>query len=131
MLDPKVQDELEYFQSFFVRGLMAVPKSCPKPSLAYESNLLLMRVRLYSKVLNFVKHILSQDETSLAKQILTAQIENKLSSAQISLRSGKQAQSSWDQLRSKFWFSNFILKVQQTSMSFKSSFWALEDAGDS
>ena len=32
---------------------------------------------------------------------------------------------------SKFWLSILILKVQRTSMSFKSSFWALEDAGGS
>ena len=29
------------------------------------------------------------------------------------------------------WFFNMILKVQRTSMSFKSSFWALGDAGGS
>ena len=33
--------------------------------------------------------------------------------------------------RSKFWLSILILKVQRTSMSFKSSFGALEDAGGS
>ena len=32
---------------------------------------------------------------------------------------------------SEFWLSILILKVQRTSMSFKSSFWALEDAGGS
>ena len=32
---------------------------------------------------------------------------------------------------SDFWLSNFILKVQRTSMSFKSSLGALEDAGGS
>ena len=32
---------------------------------------------------------------------------------------------------SKFWLSIFILKVQRTSMSFKPSFGALEDAGGS
>ena len=32
---------------------------------------------------------------------------------------------------SKFWLSILILKMQRTSMSFKSSFEALEDAGDS
>ena len=32
---------------------------------------------------------------------------------------------------SKFWFSVLILKVKRTSMSFKSSFGALEDAGGS
>ena len=32
---------------------------------------------------------------------------------------------------SKFWLSILILKVQRSSMSFKSWFWALEDAGGS
>ena len=32
---------------------------------------------------------------------------------------------------SKFWLSILILKVQRTSMSFKSSFWAVDDAGGS
>ena len=32
---------------------------------------------------------------------------------------------------SEFWLSILILRVQRTSMSFKSSFWALEDAGGS
>ena len=32
---------------------------------------------------------------------------------------------------SKFWLSILILKMKRTSMSFKSSFWALEDAGGS
>ena len=32
-------------------------------------------------------------------------------------------------LWSKFWLSVLILKVQRTSISFKSSFWVLEDAG--
>ena len=35
------------------------------------------------------------------------------------------------QPQSKFWLSTLILKVQRTSMSFKSSFGALEDAGGS
>ena len=38
---------------------------------------------------------------------------------------------SWTHPWSKFWLSILILKVQRTSMSFNSSFGALEDAGGS
>ena len=74
LLDPKVQEELEFFQNFFVRGLMAVPKSCPRPSLAYEANLLTMKVRTFSRALNLMKHLHSLDDKSLAKQVLNEQI---------------------------------------------------------
>ena len=76
--NPKIQKLLEDFQSTLYRGLLALPKSCPLPALTYESNLLLMKYRVYSKLINFVKHVHCQsDETSLAKQILTEQLLNK------------------------------------------------------
>ena len=74
-LDSKVINSLEFFQSYLLRGLLAVPKSCPIPSLTYESNMLQMKYRLYKRVLNFTKHIFCQDEqTSLAKQVMTQQL---------------------------------------------------------
>ena len=73
--DAKIQKSLEDFQSSLYRGLMAVPKSCPLPSLTYESNSWLMKYRVYSRVLNFVKHIhCHNEETNLSKQILSEQI---------------------------------------------------------
>ena len=76
--DPKTQKILEDFQSTLYRGLLALPKSCPLPALPYESNSLLMKYRVYSKLLNFVKHVHCQDDqTSLAKQILNEQILNE------------------------------------------------------
>ena len=75
--DTKIQQLLEDFQSKLYRGLMAVPKSCLLPSLTYESNSLLMKYRVYSRVLNFIKHIHCHDEeTNLSKQVLTEQISN-------------------------------------------------------
>ena len=38
ILDPRVQKILEDFQSYLLRGLLVLPKSCPIPSLSYESN---------------------------------------------------------------------------------------------
>ena len=59
------------------RGAVAVPNSCPLPSLTYESNSWSMKYRVYSKILNLVKHIHSQDEKSnLSKQVMTQQIQN-------------------------------------------------------
>ena len=72
--DPKIQKLLEDFQSCLLRGLLAVPKSCPIPGLTYESNLLQMKYRAYSRVLNFAKHVHSHDEESnLSKQIISEQ----------------------------------------------------------
>ena len=51
--DKNVQKTLEDFQSTLWRGLLAVPKSCPLPSLTYESNSILMKFRVYSRILNF------------------------------------------------------------------------------
>ena len=74
-LIPKYKRRWRIFQSKLLRGLLAVPKSCPIPALTHESDILQMKYRLYAKVLNFTKHILCQDEvTSLAKQVLNEQI---------------------------------------------------------
>ena len=76
-LDKEVIKSLEYFQTYLLRGLIALPKSCPIPVLTYESNLLQMKYRLYKRVLNFAKHIYCQSEDlSLAKQIMSEQIKN-------------------------------------------------------
>ena len=75
--DPKIEKCLEDFQSTIYRGALALPKSCPLPALAYESNSLLMKYRVYSRILNFMKHIYMQDiENNLSKQILNEQLSN-------------------------------------------------------
>ena len=74
--DPKVFKILEEFQSTFWRGLLALPKSCPIPALAYESNSMMMKYRVYSKILNFSKHIYSSNEDILCKQIMNEQMKN-------------------------------------------------------
>ena len=66
----RVQD----FQSHLCRGLLQVPKSCPLPSLNYESDTWLLKYRVYSKVLSLAKHIYSLDENTLSKQIMSKQI---------------------------------------------------------
>ena len=76
-LDKEVIRSLEYFQTYLLRGLIALPKSCPIPVLTCASNLLQMKYRLDKRVLNFAKHIYCQSEDlSLAKQIMSEQIKN-------------------------------------------------------
>ena len=76
----KVFKLLEDFQSKLWRGLLAVGKSRHLPSLTYESNSMLMKYRVYSRVLNLAKHIYSQDEElNLSKQVMSEQIKNKWS----------------------------------------------------
>ena len=54
-----------------------MPKSCPLPSLTYESDSWLMKYRVYSKIVNFVKHIHCQsEESNLSKQVLNEQMQN-------------------------------------------------------
>ena len=74
----EVQKELEKFQTAYFRGVLALPKSVPKPSICYEVNLLEMKYRMYSRLLNFMKHVHSSDSSSLCKQVLDEQITNDL-----------------------------------------------------
>ena len=76
--DAKIFKTLDDFQCKLWRGLLAVPKSCPLPALTYESNSMLMKYKVYSRIVNFVKHMHSQDENlSLCKQIMNEQIVNE------------------------------------------------------
>ena len=75
--DQKIQKSLEDFQFLFYRGILALPKSCPLPALAYESDSQLIKYRVYNKIINFVKHVHCHDEESnLSKQILLKQLAN-------------------------------------------------------
>ena len=74
--DKQVQKEVEEFQSRFLKGILAIPNSCPRSALYYESNLLRMKYRMYGKVLNLIKHIYHHEEENLSKQILTEQLKN-------------------------------------------------------
>ena len=75
--DPKLFKTLDDFQCKMWRGLLAVPKSCPIPALHYESNLKLMKYRVFSRILNFTKHIFCHSEDSnLAKQVMNEQLQH-------------------------------------------------------
>ena len=77
--DLKVFKILEDFQSKFWRGILSLPKSCPLPALTYESNSMLMKYRVYNKIMNFAKHIFSQNDDTLCKQVMNEQIKNNWS----------------------------------------------------
>ena len=79
MEDLKVFKILEDFQSKFWRGILSLPKSCPLPALTYESNSMLMQYRVYNKIMNFAKHIFSQNDDTLCKQVMNEQIKNNWS----------------------------------------------------
>ena len=115
ILDPKVQKELEDFQSFLIRGLMAVPKSCPLPALTYESNSLLLKYQVFSRLLNLLKHIYAQDQEScLAKQILSEQLKNNwggLSEAGTKICDSLGIDGLFDPLVSKQQFKQIVKKA--------------------
>ena len=67
---------LEDIQSTFLRSILAIPKSCPLPALCYESNTMLMKFRVYRQILNFIKHVHSQDDNSLAHLVLKEQMKH-------------------------------------------------------
>ena len=104
--DPKIDKLLEDFQSILWRGLLQVPKSCPLPSLTYESNSLLLKYRIYSKILNLTKHIHSHDQQVLSKQIMDEQMSNNWSGLV------KQAKICSDELNLSGLFDQQVTKSQ-------------------
>ena len=72
--DKEVQKELEAIQSSYFKGVLQVPNSVPKPAICYEADIQQMKFRMFRRLLNFTKHVHSQDESSLAKQVMDEQI---------------------------------------------------------
>ena len=70
-------DELEQLQTQFLSVLLAVPISCPRPALAWDTGSLLMENRIMERKLNFVVHLKRLDESALAKQIYEEQVDNE------------------------------------------------------
>ena len=67
----------ENIQLYFLRSILAVPKSTPKPSLVHQWNSLLMKTRILKNILNLAKHIATLPNTSLANEIFNEQLVNK------------------------------------------------------
>ena len=75
-LSKEVFNQCESIQLNFLRSLLSVPKSTPKPALLHQSNTMLMKTRISKNILNFMKHIVSLPESALAKQVFQEQLEN-------------------------------------------------------
>ena len=68
--------ELEKLQTLFLSVLLAVPLSCPRPALSWDTASLSMANRIIQTKLNFAVHLKKLDEDSLAKQVFDEQLEN-------------------------------------------------------
>ena len=65
--------ELEEIQRMMLSVLLAVPLSCPRPALAWDTATMSMQNRIHERKLNLIVHIISLDESALAKQIYMEQ----------------------------------------------------------
>ena len=68
-------DNLEKLQHYFVRLLLQVPESTPKPALLSETGLLSMKYRIWTRKLTFVNTIKNMPKGTLAKQIFDEQVK--------------------------------------------------------
>ena len=74
--DKTIQTELDKFQSYFFKAILQVPNSCPRPAFAYEANMLTMKYRVYTRLLNFLKHVHSHSDSNLSRLVLKEQLKN-------------------------------------------------------
>ena len=68
-------DLLEQVDEMFIRKLLEVGKSCPKEMLYLETGAWPIRFIIMSRRLMFLHYIMNEDDKSLVKQVLLAQIE--------------------------------------------------------
>ena len=72
-MSEKSLEKLDELQNTFYRMILAVPKTTPVPSLAWDMGGLKMKFRIIMKKLLFLHHLNKLDESSLAKQVLQIQ----------------------------------------------------------
>ena len=72
------EEKLDDFQNTLLRYLLNTPRTTPIPSLAWEFGMLPMKYRVIIRKLCLLKHMLSLDNESLAKQIIAKQSEESL-----------------------------------------------------
>ena len=65
--------KLDDLQNTLYRMLLAVPKTTPEPSLAWDLGGMKMKFRIIMKKLLFIHHLVSLESSSLAKQVLEKQ----------------------------------------------------------
>ena len=69
----KTFESLDNLQNMFYRNLLATPRSCPIPSLLWETGGILMEFRVAQKKLLFYHHLTHLPESSLAHEIAVIQ----------------------------------------------------------
>ena len=75
-LDSGCLEELERLQTLFLSVLLAVPITCARPSLAWDTGSLSMKNRIIERKLNFVVHLKKLGGESLAKQVYDEQVSH-------------------------------------------------------
>ena len=65
--------KLENLQNLFLRIILQVPISCPKPALCWETATIKMKFRIWQKKLNLYKYLQLQNTESLASNIFNEQ----------------------------------------------------------
>ena len=66
---------LEELQLFFVRLVLRVPKSTPKPALKSETGLTSMKLRIWKKKVMMIHHLKNLSDSALAKQVWREQMQ--------------------------------------------------------
>ena len=74
-ISTKTLETLEELQHYFVRSLLKIPASTPKPSLLSETGLLSMKHRIMAGKLIFANCLKNMEEETLAKQIFEEQVK--------------------------------------------------------
>jgi hypothetical protein len=68
-------ESLDNIQNYFVRVLLQVFESTPKPSMLSETGLVSMKQRIWSRKLIFVYTVKNKPDHTLAKQIYSEQVK--------------------------------------------------------
>ena len=74
-IDKKTIEKLEDIQDNFLRILLATPASTPKAALAWDCGALRIKFRIIQMKMNFLHYVLTQNDDSLAHQVLMEQKE--------------------------------------------------------
>ena len=69
-------EELDKLQTLFLSLLMAVPVTCPRPALAWDTKTLSMSNRIIQRKLNLCIHLKKLNKNDLAKQVYEEQLRN-------------------------------------------------------
>ena len=76
-IPPKALEVLENIQNQFLKSILNTPRTCPTPSLLWETGTITMENKIIKKKLLFFYHLLHLPEESLAWEI--AQVQANLS----------------------------------------------------